>query len=40
MSASFRDKDRALEQWLFATGKGRIDDSLYEEVKKDLKRPE
>lgn len=31
-SRLFIDKDRLLEQWLFQTAKGRLEDSLYQQV--------
>jgi hypothetical protein len=34
----FIDKDRMLERWLLQTGKGRLDDSLYQLVLSEIER--
>ncbi len=36
----FQDRERDLERWLCSTGKGKIDDLLYDGVSEDLDRHE
>jgi hypothetical protein len=35
-SWQFTDKDRVLERWLFQTGRGELDDNLYNQIYSDI----